>query len=208
MSQTNQNNQNLNFDLPISSNRPNPQREKPFQNSEKNSPPQRPVLTEEEKQKREANRTQLIDECRVFIRDFIVQRKPRPFRYSPPAPQGAQTQYFSQICIDTSAETTNRFRLTNLRPMNHPPNLWYFPIYYMMNGFTKNPTRTFQALGLVPVEVELKQQLAEDTTLEVRFYYHRQYGNTVKFLPVQTPAETPSEAPAEAASAEAASAEA
>lgn len=207
MSQNIQNNTrqntNLDFDLPLPQDlknnqpRPQPNRENPSQD---NTP--RQEWSQEEREARERNRTELVLKCRDFIRDFIMKRAPGKmsyrlnvkkaktaaiFRYSPPSSRGERTQYFSQVVID---KDTNQCSLAYFRPRNHPANLWFFPIFYMMNGFTKNSVRTFQALGLTPVEVELKEHF--EPNYQLRFYYSRQYGNSVSVFMDVTPPGTPS----------------
>ena len=147
-------------------------------------------LTEEEKQAREAVRTELVTRCRDYVLSYVEKKAPGKiryranvlkmnnsyiFRYSPPAKRGQRTDYFSQVVINRD---NNECRLEYFRPRRHDKNLWYFPIYYMMNGFTKNPVRTFQALGIEPVQ-NLVKQTFEDKGYRVQFMYNRRIGNVV-----------------------------
>lgn len=149
-----------------------------------------PELTEEEKQAKEAARTELVSKCRDYIHSYIERKAPGKiryranilnmtdsyvFRYSPPAKRGDRTDYFSQVVIDSD---TNECRLEYFRPRRHDKNLWYFPIFYMMNGFTKNPARTFQALGLEPVQNSIRD-VFESKGYRVKYLYSRRIGNVV-----------------------------
>lgn len=135
----------------------------PSTNNEENPP----VLTEEEKAQKEAIRTELVRKCRDYVQRYVENKSPGKiryralvkkrnnsyvFRYSPPSARGTPTTYFSQVVINRD---TDECRFEYMRPKNHDRNLWYFPIWYMMNGFTKNASRTFQALNLEPVETSL-----------------------------------------------------
>jgi len=180
---------NLNFELPLM-NHTNMQ---PISYKEILVPP-----TQKSPEEREAERTEYIEKCRNYVFNFIMRQAPKKmhqrfvvqkennavvFRYSPPVANGQETAYFSHIIYDTES---NQFSMAHTRPQNHPTTHWYFPIYYIMNGFTKNSSRTFQALGLKPVEVELREQ-PQFANYEVKFFYSRQYGNSVS---IQQPTQT------------------
>tara|TARA_R100001163_G_C5067090_1_gene205959 strand:- start:396 stop:968 length:573 start_codon:yes stop_codon:yes gene_type:complete len=127
-----------------------------------------PKLTQEELESREIVRTSYIEECRNFLLTYIKQKAPARIKYNanirnikncdvfsfaPPAPRGVETPFYSQVVFDV---TTNQCKFARSRPTNHPVEHWYFPIYYMVNGFTKNAKRTFQALGLVPGQTYIR----------------------------------------------------
>lgn len=147
-------------------------------------------LTPEEKAEKEAIRTELVRKCRDYIQSYIERKAPGKiryranvlnmndsyvFRFSPPAKRGQRTRYFSQVVINRD---TDECRLEYFRPRRHDKSLWYFPIYYMMNGFTKNPERTFQALGLETVQNSLRT-VFEAKGYQVQYLYNRQIGNVV-----------------------------
>lgn len=149
-----------------------------------------PELTEEEKLAKETERTELVRKCRDYVQSYIERKAPGKiryranilnttdsyvFRYSPPSKRGEKTDFFSQVVVDSD---TNECRLEYFRPRRHDKNLWYFPIFYMMNGFTKNPTRTFQALGLEPVQNSIRD-VFEGKGYRVKYIYSRRVGNVV-----------------------------
>ena len=144
-------------------------------------------LTEEEKKIKEQNRTQMVLKCRDYVHNYIEKKAPGKiryrsnvlkmnnsyvFRFAPPAKRGQRTRFFSQVVIDRN---TGDCRLEYFRPRRHDQNLWYFPIYYMMNGVTKNPARTFESLGIVPVNDSIKK-VFEDLGYRVSFEYTRKIG--------------------------------
>lgn len=147
-------------------------------------------LSEEERQDKEQRRTELVRRCRDYIQSYIEKKAPGKiryrnnvlktnnsyvFRYSPPSKRGQRTNYFSQVVIDSN---TYECRLEYFRPRRHEMNFWYFPIFYMMNGFTKNPARTFQALGLEPVQNSIRDVFKEKG-YRVQYLYNRRIGNVV-----------------------------
>jgi len=116
-----------------------------------------------ELKEKELARTVYIINCVNYIFEYIKQTAPTKifarvkselnncyvYRFSPPAARGINTRYFSQVVYDTE---TQECRFEYFRPLRHGRNLWYFPIYYMMNGYTKNDQRTFQELSINTVE--------------------------------------------------------
>lgn len=195
MSQT-----NLEFDLPL----PQDLKNNKFRSYK---PPNSTLshLTEEEKQEKERARTELISKCRDFIFRFIMQQAPRImakslnerkskkatiFKYNfIEQPQGERTRNFSYVVIN---KETERCHFAFFRPKDHSDdNLWYFPIAYMMNGFSLNSARTFQALGLTPVEVDIKKNFEQRSPkYTIRCFYSKQYGNSVCVYMDVTPTNT------------------
>lgn len=141
-----------------------------------------PYSTQSDEEK-EALRTSYIKACRDYTEKFIqrtsveqiISRANDPdqsnscdvFVFSPPNKRGYRTRFYSQVVYDTETQTCH---FEYFRPVRHPRHLWYWPVYYVMNGYTKNPQRTFEALGLVPVEVSLDQWF---TSKGYRVEFHR-----------------------------------
>jgi hypothetical protein len=128
-------------------------------------------MTPEDKIKKEQYRTDLIRQCRDFVFAYIenhaaakikhrndVDKRTNAyiFRFSPPSPRGIQTTYYSQVTINAK---TNACNFDRMRPHHHNNDLWFFPIFYVMNGVTKNPERTFTKLQLEPVIDQLRTLL-------------------------------------------------
>ena len=142
-----------------------------------------PKMTEEELEDKERLRCGYIEDCRDYVLKFIKSKAKGKinyranslknnaciFRYSPPAKRGERTRYYSQVWYNVEKE---EYGFDYERPPSHPKEIWYFPIWYMMNGFTKNPKRTFQAIGLVPVETFLRN-LFESRGYTIKYYRNR-----------------------------------
>ncbi len=124
-------------------------------------------MTPEEKQVHEVYRTSLIKIARDFVHSYIEKRAGDKiyynnntldrksaviFRFSPPVKRGEKTHYFSQVVVNAE---TKECHLEYSRPINHENKLWYFPIFYVMNGLTKNTQRTFEKLSLTSVQTSL-----------------------------------------------------
>lgn len=143
-------------------------------------------FTQEEQVARETLRNTYIEKCRDYVNAYIQKKAPGKikyrakvhqktncyiFRFSAPKPRGVKTRYFSQVVLNVEK---NECYFDYQRPQNHPQEVWYFPIYYMINGFTKNPKRTFQAIGLEPVFNSLRS-LFEGKGYQIKFIRNRFY---------------------------------
>ena len=161
-------------------------------------------LTEEELQEKENLRNQIIKQCRDYVQYYIQNKAPGKitysanikgrnnsyiFRYSPPSKRGIKTQNFSQIVYD---KEKNDCHFEYFRPEHHDHHLWYFPIWYMMNGFTKNAKRTFQALGIEPVETSLRQTF-EQLGYNITYFGNNRIGRvvSVEWTTIATTTQTP-----------------
>jgi hypothetical protein len=127
-------------------------------------------LTEEEKQRKYDFKLNLLKKCADFLYEYIEDQAAKKikfrsdnkmnsayvFRYSPPAGRDIKTFYYSQLVIDGE---TNQCSLDYCRPNRHPNRLWYFPIFYIMNGVSRNPERTFEKLGIESVQNRLRSLL-------------------------------------------------
>lgn len=150
---------------------------------------------------REGHRTAQIRACRDFlfhdlkrkIRNAIRQQTDLPkniFFFASPRSPGKKSRCFSWISIHTA---TGICRYHQLRPESHSNLEWYFPIWYLMNGFHKNPERNFQVLNLKTV-----QDLLTDYIQNEQKHLHLSFPNTMgnnlvileKLNPIKTPANT------------------
>jgi hypothetical protein len=144
--------------------------------------------TEAELEERELSRIVHITNCVTYIFEYIKQTAPTKifsrvktqlnncyvYRYSPPAIRGQKTRYFSQVVYDIE---TQECRFEYFRPLRHNRNLWYFPIYYMMNGYTKNSERTFHELNINTVE-QLLTDYFTNKGYRIKFFRNRIVDNT------------------------------
>lgn len=142
-----------------------------------------PEFDQQEQKQRELERTVYILNCVNYIFEYIKQIAPEKiykrvknqlnncyiYRFSPPIARGYRTRYFSQIVYDTD---TQKCRFEYFRPLRHARNLWYFPIYYMMNGFTNNPHRTFDKLSISSVE-QLLTEYFTNKGYRISFFRNR-----------------------------------
>jgi hypothetical protein len=135
------------------------------------------VMSEEEM---EYYRIYLRRECTDWLYNFIMNRYNNKgfwdpttpistiFKFSAPEKIGFKTPYYSQICI--SGLDCNQIKLVYERPEGHSMNDWYFPIYYMLNGKTRNLKRTFDKIGIIPVIDRIQSALPDKY---VRIHYRR-----------------------------------
>ena len=142
-----------------------------------------PEISPEERMIKELMRNGYIAKCRDFVfryirksaggkivyRNSLHQNSAYIFRYSPPATRGVSTQYYSQVVYNT---TTGGFSMDYVRPVNHDKEIWYFPVWYIMNGVTKTKKRQFQSIGLETVESMLRT-LFESKQYGIKFYRNR-----------------------------------
>lgn len=142
-----------------------------------------PEVSPEERMIKELMRNGYIMKCRDFVfryirkhaggkivyRNSLQKNNAYIFRYSPPATRGTKTQYYSQVVYNT---TTGGFSFDYQRPLNHGKEIWYFPVWYMMNGVTKNQKRQFSVIGLETVETLLRN-LFESKQYVIKFYRNR-----------------------------------
>ena len=146
-----------------------------------------PEISPEELMMKELIRNGYISKCRDFVFNYIRKFAGRKivyrnslqrnnayiFRYSPPAVRGTKTPYYSQVVYNT---TTNTFSFDYQRPANHGKEIWYFPVWYMMNGNTKNKKRNFSALGIQTTE-SLLRTLFEEKQYGIKFFHNRTLPN-------------------------------
>lgn len=139
--------------------------------------------TPEERMMKELMRNGYIMKCRDFVyryirtnaaakiiyRNGLQKNNAHIFRYSPPATRGVITQYYSQVVYDT---TNGTFAFDYQRPNNHSKDIWYFPVWYVMNGMTKNVKRQFATIGLETAESMLRT-LFESKQYVIKFFRNR-----------------------------------
>lgn len=137
----------------------------------------------EERMIKELMRNGYITKCRDFVYRYIrtnagakiiyrngqQKNNAHIFRYSPPATRGVITQFYSQVVYDT---TNGTFAFDYQRPNNHSKDVWYFPVWYIMNGVTKNVKRQFNTIGIESVESMLRT-LFESKQYGIKFYRNR-----------------------------------
>jgi hypothetical protein len=141
----------------------------------------------EERMIKELMRNGYIMKCRDFVYRYIrtgagakiiyrngqQKNNAHIFRYSPPAARGVITQFYSQVVYDT---TNSTFSFDYQRPNNHSKDIWYFPVWYVMNGMTKNVKRQFSTIGMETVESMLRT-LFEGKQYGIKFYRNRVLDN-------------------------------
>jgi hypothetical protein len=132
-----------------------------------------PIFSEKEQ-----NRINLLSICTQFVKSFIDRYG--TFRFSSPMRQydgpienyqgnWGYTKYYSFVMIDT----TNMYvAFAHSRPANHPLHEWYFPIWNLITGFSKNKDRSFDKMGLKSVLAMYCEEGYHPELSEVSHGYH------------------------------------